>query len=105
MSIGTPDGGKADDLEQVLSDLEKIVGKTDEITIRGESGNRAVTTGKTIPISGGPFSGPYVWSGDYAIRQQAVEEVAKADPKNIQEVAASQLSIINSYYQSGLQQS
>ncbi len=42
---------------------------------------------------------------DYALRQQAVEEVAKADPNNIQEVAASQLSIINSYYQSGLQQS
>ncbi len=42
---------------------------------------------------------------DYNLRQQAVEEVAKADPNNIQEVAASQLSIINSYYQSGLQQS
>jgi Na+/proline symporter len=41
----------------------------------------------------------------YAIRQQAIQEVAKADPNNIQEVAASQLSIINSYYQSGLQQS
>jgi len=42
---------------------------------------------------------------DYAIRQQAVEEVAKADPNNVQEVAASLLSIINSYYESGLQQS
>lgn len=42
---------------------------------------------------------------DFLNRQQAVEEVAKADPDNIQEVAASQLSIINSYYQSGLQQS
>jgi hypothetical protein len=42
---------------------------------------------------------------DYLQRQQAVEEVAKANPNNIQEVAASQLSIINSYYQSGLQQS
>jgi hypothetical protein len=41
----------------------------------------------------------------YALRQQAIQEVAKADPNNIQEVAASQLSIINSYYQSGLQQS
>jgi hypothetical protein len=41
----------------------------------------------------------------YVLRQQAVQEVAKADPNNIQEVAASQLSIINSYYQSGLQQS
>src|SRR5713101_5980865 len=44
-------------------------------------------------------------SSDYALRQYAVQEVAKADPNNIQEVAASQLSIINSYYQSGLQQS
>ncbi len=42
---------------------------------------------------------------DYVLRQKAVQEVAKADPNNIQEVAASQLSIINSYYQSGLQQS
>lgn len=41
----------------------------------------------------------------YALRQQAIQEVAKANPNNIQEVAASQLSIINSYYQSGLQQS
>jgi hypothetical protein len=36
---------------------------------------------------------------------RAVQQVAKADPKNIQEVAASQLGIVNSYYQSGLQQS
>ncbi len=42
---------------------------------------------------------------DSVIRQQAVRQVAKADPNNIQEVAASQLAIINSYYQSGLQQS
>lgn len=35
----------------------------------------------------------------------AVEKTAKANPNNIQEVAASQLAIINSYYQSGLQQS
>lgn len=42
---------------------------------------------------------------DLALRRQAVREVAKADPNNIQEVAASQLAIINSYYQSGLQQS
>jgi TRADD-N domain-containing protein len=35
----------------------------------------------------------------------AINTVAKADPSNIQEVAASQLRIINSYYQSGLQQS
>ncbi len=42
---------------------------------------------------------------NYIHRQQAVQEVAKADPDNIQEVAASQLSIINSYYESGLQQS
>jgi Cyanobacterial TRADD-N associated 2-Transmembrane domain len=46
-----------------------------------------------------------ITSLDYATRQQAIQEVAKADPNNIQEVAASQLSIINSYYQSGLQQS
>src|SRR5260370_30704765 len=44
-------------------------------------------------------------TSSYAIRQQAVQDVAKADPNNIQELAASQLSIINSYYQSGLQQS
>ena len=39
------------------------------------------------------------------IFSHALKEVAKADPNNIQEVAASQLAIINSYYQSGLQQS
>src|SRR5713101_6842114 len=49
--------------------------------------------------------GRWARSSDYALRQYAVQEVAKADPNNIQEVAASQLSIINSYYQSGLQQS
>ncbi len=38
-------------------------------------------------------------------RWKAIEDVAKADPNNIQEVAASQLAIVNSYYQSGLQQS
>lgn len=37
--------------------------------------------------------------------QQAVEQVAQADSTNIQEVAASQLAISNSYYMSGLQQS
>jgi hypothetical protein len=42
---------------------------------------------------------------DFQVRQQAISRVARADPGNIQEVAASQLSIINSYYQSGLQQS
>lgn len=57
-----------------------------------------VDWGKAITIS------PPVYS-DFATRQQAVQDVAKADPNNIQEVAASQLSIINSYYQSGLQQS
>jgi hypothetical protein len=35
----------------------------------------------------------------------AVGEVARADVGNIQEVAASQLSIVNSYYQGGLLQS
>ena len=40
-----------------------------------------------------------------AAQNLAVNLVAKADSNNIQEVAASQLAIINSYYQSGLQQS
>jgi hypothetical protein len=34
----------------------------------------------------------------------AIEDVAKADPQNIQEVAASQLALSNSYYQSVLSQ-
>lgn len=38
------------------------------------------------------------------IREKAIANVAQADPGNIQQVAASQLSIINSYYQSVLQQ-
>ena len=42
---------------------------------------------------------------EYVQRPQAIQEVAKANPSNIQEVAASQLAIINSYYESGLQQS
>lgn len=37
--------------------------------------------------------------------QNAVERVAEADPKNIQEVAAAQAEIINSYYLNGLEQS
>lgn len=37
--------------------------------------------------------------------QNTVEQVAGANPKNIQEVAASQLAIINSYYLNGLEQS
>jgi len=39
------------------------------------------------------------------IFSHAISQTAKADPKNIQEVAASQLEIVNSYYQSGLRQS
>jgi hypothetical protein len=34
-----------------------------------------------------------------------VKELAEVNPRNIQEVAASQLAIVNSYYESGLQQS
>src|SRR5438105_2621031 len=37
--------------------------------------------------------------------QNAVERVAEANPKNIQEVAAAQAEIINSYYLNGLEQS
>jgi transcriptional regulator with XRE-family HTH domain len=37
--------------------------------------------------------------------QNTVDQVAEANPKNIQEVAASQLAIINSYYLNGLEQS
>ncbi|HEY7419238.1 MAG TPA: hypothetical protein VH593_28910 [Ktedonobacteraceae bacterium] len=42
---------------------------------------------------------------DSQAREQAIFQVATANPANIQEVAASQLSIINSYYQNALQQS
>src|SRR5438876_7478679 len=48
--------------------------------------------------------GQYITGRDIII-SRAIDQVAKADPSNIQEVAASQLAIINSYYQSGLQQS
>ncbi len=37
--------------------------------------------------------------------KKLTQQIAQADPKNIQEVAASQLSIINNYYIVGLQQS
>ena len=37
--------------------------------------------------------------------QNAVERVAEANPKNIQEVAAAQAEIINAYYINGLEQS
>ncbi len=37
--------------------------------------------------------------------QNAVERVAEANPKNIQEVAAAQVEIINAYYVNGLEQS
>ena len=39
------------------------------------------------------------------IQKRAVDQVANADPRNIQEVAASQQEIINSYYEAGLRQS
>lgn len=42
---------------------------------------------------------------DNLLRQQALHQIATANPGNIQEVTASQLAIINSYYQSGLEQS
>ena len=38
-------------------------------------------------------------------QSQAIADVARVDPRNIQEVAASQLAIVNSYYESGLGQS
>jgi hypothetical protein len=62
----------------------------------------------TPGISGAPVMGPD-WNVSHLlidrdslerIRRQAIQEFAKADPKNIQEVAASQLAIVNSYYQS-----
>jgi hypothetical protein len=57
-----------------------------------------------LVAAGKPILSSSVWASDYFFNK-AVQEVAKADPNNIQEVAASQLSIINSYYQSGLRQS
>jgi Cyanobacterial TRADD-N associated 2-Transmembrane domain len=100
VSDDIPDGGKDDELEKVLAEADYHFLKP----------NRIVATGGPIPDGlynsiGVPVTGSIIWEGDYARRQQAVEEVAKANPNNIQEVAASQLSIINSYYQSGLQQS
>jgi len=99
VSDDIPDGGKDDELEKVLEEADYNFLKP----------NRIVATGGPIPDGlynsiGVPIS-TIILEGDYATRQRAVEEVAKADPNNIQEVAASQLSIINSYYQSGLQQS
>jgi hypothetical protein len=52
----------------------------------------------------GRFTGRSGLAGTLTIFD-AINDVAKADSSNIQEVAASQLGIINSYYQSGLQQS
>ncbi len=105
MSDSTSDDGKDVDLNQLLSDFENVVGKSENITItRNPHRHWDMFSGNALPIS----SGQYLlssYNGDYATRQQAIQEVAKANPNNIQEVAASQLSIINSYYQSGLQQS
>ncbi len=70
-----------------------------------EPEGRALTYGKFPLSTSGPVPVTFSITSDFVTRQQAVQEVAKADPNNIQEVAASQLSIINSYYQSGLQQS
>lgn len=66
------------------------------------SNRRSPSWTTSVPI---PITATRTGTVDFAIRQQAVQEVAKADPNNIQEVAASLLSITNSYYESGLHQS
>ena len=53
------------------------------------------------PPSGAPASAPTFRN---VIMSGAIENVAKADPGNIQQVAASQLALSNSYYQSVLSQ-
>ena len=111
VSDDIPDGGKDVDLDQLSSDVEKIMNNSGKVTIdHALPVNWYYTSDKKLPVSvsKGSIIGLAVAPvrlGDYAMRQQAVEEVAKANPNNIQEVAASQLSIINSYYQSGLHQS
>lgn len=89
MSVDTTDDGKDEDLNQLTSDSDNVSGFN--------------VSSLFIPTNPNVVHLNYAY--DLVQRQQAVREVAKADPNNIQEVAASQLSIINSYYQSGLQQS
>src|SRR5258708_23709575 len=82
------------------------IGNFEDLRKQWEPEGRALTYANRFPLStSGPVPVTFSITSDFVTRQQAVEEVAKADPNNIQEVAASQLSIINSYYQSGLQQS
>ncbi len=89
-----------EELQELLSLSQKNESDKPQSDPRWNVGSVVIGTDSTIPIQ--PMS---YFLSDYAMRQQAVQDVAKANPNNIQEVAASQLSIINSYYQSGLQQS
>jgi Cyanobacterial TRADD-N associated 2-Transmembrane domain len=88
-----------EELQELLSLSQKNENDKPQSDPGWNVGSVAIGTDSTIPIQATYFV------SDYAMRQQAVQDVAKANPNNIQEVAASQLSIINSYYQSGLQQS
>lgn len=79
---------------------------SDIVTSAGDSDDWNAALGR-VPVDGRNF---YAAIGKrasslYTDQREALEKTAKADPGNIQEVAASQLAIINSYYQSGLQQS
>lgn len=55
----------------------------------------------TAPSPGGPAGPPTIHN---VFMSGAIESVANADPGNIQQVAASQLALSNSYYQSVLSQ-
>ncbi len=90
-------------MDKTNEEIEELVEQLSNNETEGSKGHSGLITITTQDVNSWlsqPFNGV-----TFGLRQQAVQEVAKADPNNIQEVAASQLSIINSYYQSGLEQS
>jgi hypothetical protein len=77
-----------DQIKELKEKLRELGVDSAEVTLDGRGG--------LIP------SVPIVHS--FTVSQRAIENVAQADPGNIQQVAASQLEITNRYYQSVLVQ-
>lgn len=90
MSVVQPDQLVQRAKDQTSEQLESLRNTLSELGVESAE--------VTLSAKGGPVIKSFI------IGNKAVQSVAKADPGNIQQVAASQLEIINNYYQSVLNQ-
>ena len=91
----------ADELKRIRDTFDEMDIAADmdvEFISDGSAVGRQRPVVKNIRLRTGPGSGQEI------VAPTAIDSVARADPSNIQEVAASQLEISNNYYKSVLRQ-